>query len=354
MQGGIFSNRYLLTRTGPVAAIVDLDSCSTNLVPLGFNAHSFVQNPRHPERVWAMGMLAWAGGVAGAAKEDKIYGAEIDIRERKVLQNLLLPEGEGFAGHGFFTLNGDVLFIPRMDAKKGVNFLTGYDTSGSRKIVADYPLGPGVTHDAQLLANGNAMVTCSGIIGADFTARVKKDELIEIDIGSGKIVRRWAFDDDRQEINHFALLRDGTLLAVSNGSEGHVPGKAYIGRHDADVLPEIPFGGAVKPGRPGELLSIATNETQDRAAVTDVSGEPNDRRVLFIDIKRRAFIKEINHDSTGMAFDKKSGYFIGSSKDILIVDGNGNKITSKEAKRFANLGGFDGPHSLLAKIPQVS
>jgi hypothetical protein len=57
--------------------------------------------------------------------------------------------------------------------EKGVSYLTGYDASDCRrKAVADYLLGPGIIHDAQLLRDGTAMMASAGMTRYDFTISV--------------------------------------------------------------------------------------------------------------------------------------------------------------------------------------
>ncbi len=274
----------------------------------------------------------------------------MDLREKKLVQTQTLSADEVPAGHGFFTAEADVLFIPRMDIKTGASYLTGYDPSDWRRKVADYPLGPGFIHDAQLLRDGTAMIASSGLTRYDAQSRVKRDELFQIDLRSGKPVRRWVFDDEKQWMSHFAMLKDGTFLAVSDGMPGNAPGKAWRGHSDQETPREILFDGAVPPGRPGELLSLAVNEARNKAVVTN----PMNARLLVVDVEHPSFVRQIPYQGYGAVFDKKLGCFIASGENLRLLDGEGNTMTGKEAARFAKLGSFDSSHSLFAEVPQAS
>jgi hypothetical protein len=344
-QAGTFSGRRLVTATGQVAAIIDLEALRITHIPLGFIPHSFVQSPKNPDRVWAIKMESWAATLPISKEEmGQPWAAEMDLREQKVLQNLYLPETSGLSGHGFFTADAAVLFIPRIDMEKGSIYLTGYEANDCRKIVADYPVAPGTVHDSRLLPDGTAMVASSGFMKKyDSKLRVKKDELIQFDIHAGRSTRTWALDDDKQLLSHFAALKDGSFLVVSEGDIGNVPGMAYIGGRGSASLEEIPFSGHVKPGVPGELLSLAVNEARHRAVVTN----PQNFRLLVIDIEHRAFVKEITHHSFGMVFDEKAERFIGSGEGLYLLDAKGNADGNKEASRFKMPHSFDSAHSLL-------
>jgi hypothetical protein len=160
-QAGVFSGRRLVTMTQRQAAIIDLDTLKFITIPLGFNPHSFVQNPRNPDRVWAVCMTTWANGIADGTGSPP--AVEMDLRERRIVQSVRLPGNQGLTGHGFFTPDGSVFFSVRLDVDKGFNYLTGFDAADCRKIVADYPLVSGGVHDSRLLPDGTAMMASSGM-----------------------------------------------------------------------------------------------------------------------------------------------------------------------------------------------
>jgi hypothetical protein len=349
-QSGVFSGRRLVTMMGPTheAAIIDLDSLNFITIPLGFNPHSFVQNPRNPDRVWAVCMTTWTSdGSDGTGSPPAV---EMDLRERKIVQSLRLPENHGLTGHGFFTPDGSVFFSVRLDVDKGFNYLTGFDAADCRKIVADYPLVPGGVHDSRLLPDGTAMISSSGMTfvrGNEPYAgvRVKKEELIQFDIHSGQTIRAWSMDDDNQIAGHWAALKDGTLIEVGRTKiDGTEPGKVYIGKRDDASLREIPYTDRVKPGKPGELLSLAASDTQHIAVVTD----PSNNRLLVIDTERGAFVGAVDHSGLCLAFDERAGRFVAMGPNPCFLDGKGNPVDNKKSRRLKKLGCiFDSVHSLL-------
>src|ERR1043166_9452026 len=156
-QAGPAATRRLIVGSKSSACIIDLASGQLIRLPLGFMPHSFVRNPRWPDRVWAV--ERWDYQKPPGLKESV---AEIDLREGKVLRQFAAPAGSGFFGHGFFTPDGKVFFISCVEFEKGVGHLTGYDTEDF-KPVADYQIQPGAVHQCTPLEDGTVLAACSGI-----------------------------------------------------------------------------------------------------------------------------------------------------------------------------------------------
>jgi hypothetical protein len=345
-QASLFSGRRLITGMGPIVAIIDLETMKIEHIPLGFTPHSFVQNPRDSERIWAIEMKLWGDTSSIPKKKSSPSLAEMDLRKTKVAQSLPLPEGEGFSGHGFFSADASTLFIPRTNVRQYTNYLTGYDAADCRKTVVNCRLASGWMHDSRLQPDGTSMLAITGKPPPNTPPSPRFGEnngLIQLDPHTGKSIRAWSIEDEQQEAGHFAALEDGTLIVISNG-EPTTPGKVFIGRRDDASLKEVPYTERIKPGKSGELLSLAINKAQRIAVVTD----PVDSRLLIIDLETRTFVKEIEHRCFGVAFDEIGAEFIGTGDGICILDAMGNNVENLEGKRFKNLrDNFNVSHSLL-------
>jgi hypothetical protein len=340
-----FSGRRLVTGTGEAVAITDLDTLKIARIPIDFVPHNFVRNPRYPERVWAIKKKLYSQKFYDSPGKRGSSAVEVDMRTNTVLQKLYLPEGSEFFGHGFFSPDAGVLFVARIDLGNHTTtgYLTGYDAADCRKVVVDYKIAKGPVHDCRLMPDKTAMAACSGVTQKN--RRVQKGRIVKFDIAAGRVIKEWFIDDDKHMAGHFSALDDGTLIAISNRRpKVESPGKVYIGTREDTALKEIPYSDIVGPRQPGECLSIAVNEAQHIAVVTN----PENARLLVIDLKRRAFIREIQHFSFGVAFDAKAQRFISSGKDLFLLDAEGNAVLDKTSARVNTLSGpFNSSHSLL-------
>jgi hypothetical protein len=332
-------------------AAVNLGNARMRRMSLPFMPHCFVQNPPHPERVWAIERRVYADKPYMPPSARRPASAvEVDLGKMEILQKVRLNDTSEFFGHGFFTPDGKALFISRVDMEKGVGHLTGYDAADCSRIVADCEVTAGAIHETRILPDGTALVVGSGVKPAPgmrpFSGpRVKKGALIHYDLAAGRILKEWTVEADDQLAGHCRVLKDGTLLVVSRPRQDeNVPGKVHYGHWDGTALTAIPYTQAIPAGEPGECLTIAISEDERTTLITN----PQNHRILVVDARTGTFKDQIRQTVSGLVFDAERDLFIGSGDTLLLLDGAGKELHTEMSARFAQTHGpYASAHSLL-------
>jgi hypothetical protein len=305
---GAATHPYLITSKGrkkqTSLVAISLLSGGAITVPLGFEPHSFLQHPRHPNRIWAI--EKWGANAA-----------EIDLHEGQVRKVLRCPSNKQFYGHGLFAADGTTLFIVRVDLTKGIGHLVGFDTATYQQV-EDYQVTVGGLHDSQLLPDGTMLVTSSGLYEYhdddkhDFK-RIEDSSLVHIDLQSGKKLEQKFIHDDARVIGHFAQTAGGGIIALTSIADEAISekdfGHIYLGNVQSNKLRKLDIDPATGPYK-GEMLSVAANDDGTMAMITN----PNGRKMVVIDPKNGTYITTLMMAGTaGVCYYKPARQFISSA-----------------------------------------
>lgn len=334
-------SQCLIVGSGKGAALANLTTNEIQKIDLNFAPHSFVQHPHHPKRF--IGIEKWGTG-----------GAEIDFETGKITQIDSLSQTQ-FYGHGFYHESKGCFFITRVDVYDGSGHLTGFDKETFEKK-HDYRVTAGGLHDCHQMSDGSYLVACSGIRTRAFLPPIHNGEkiatssLVQVDVnGDGKILNEMKIKDEDQVLGHFAVTQKNQILALSGPSYTagiDKPGKLYYSPDGKQDLEEVVLPDDVLKNIKGEMLSVALNKRESRAAVTNPLG----KTILLIDMNKGKFIKATGETWRGVAFDPLSDQFVGTNPGIETIGSDfadlSEVIFKKQHGEVSDIE-LSGAHSLL-------
>jgi hypothetical protein len=308
----------LIVGTDNSASLINLISHTVNQIVLSFKPHSFIQHPQVSSRFIAI--EKWGPNAA-----------EVDFETGSVkpLEN---DDTHHFYGHGFYQKQGNTVFISRVDKQTGLGYFTGYKLD-DYTIINHYHVAPGGLHECRHLPDDTVMVTSSGIKADNYAApqsgtRVAPSALLHIDVNASvKVIGEMPIPDDEQILGHFSITKAGQILALSGPKPGPETGsgKLYYSPNIHTPLKAITFDANLQNRTQGEMLSVALNTDETRAAVTNPTG----KNIILIDMLAGTVIKTMQRNWHGVAFDPLQKMFVGSYPGLDVVDD-----TFKEIKKF--------------------
>lgn len=332
------SRNWLIVAGGDFACLVDLEKQTLKTLPIGYNAHSFMPHPAGGLRF--IGIEKWGPNAT-----------DLDFASGKT-RPLNSGEGYHFYGHGIYSPDHKNVFITRVDHKTGLGHLVGYDPE-SHEILNDFQVTPGGLHECQRLPDGSMMVTSSGISSTDYAnpqlgKRQEASALKRVDLGgSGEVIGQLAIEDDHQILGHFTVTGKGQILALS----GPAPGKSrhgylYYSPAPTESLRRLTFDPALESTLIGEMLSVALNQDQTRAAVTN----PASKTSILVDMEEGKVLNfvQFNQKTSSIAFDTSRNQFLTGSIVLKAIDeGFEHQEPFTLTHSNASMPAIDGAHSLV-------
>lgn len=283
------------------AVLLDLKTLRGKRIPIGFNAHSFIQHPQNPRCF--IGIEKW--GTSAAA---------VDFQTHTV-KRLSSGQDYNFYGHGVCFGDRMTIFIARVDQKTGRGHLVGYNPN-TYEIERDYQVTPGGLHQCRLLPDGNLMVTSSGLVTLGYGAnpqagtRQASTALIKIDSKTGKLLKELPISDPDAILAHFDITKNGKIVALcGRTAHGHRNGSLYFADSLDGPLRKVEWEDPATQPLDGEILSVAMNIDQSLAVVTC----PISRIATLIDVNVGRVLKTIDSRSPWVAYDEVRQNFIGGS-----------------------------------------
>ncbi|MBU6235614.1 MAG: DUF1513 domain-containing protein [Alphaproteobacteria bacterium] len=332
----------LIVASQKQAALIDLAAGDVKTVDIGFSAHSFVQHPTNPKKFIAI--EKWG---ANSAEVDFGTGTQRPIRHGK-------DEMTQYYGHGFYHEAKKAIFITRVDITSGRGFLSGYNPD-TYEIMYDYPVTPGGLHECHRMADGTYMVACSGVKTHNFLPPIYGDKfgpssLVKVDVDNdGKVLGELPIHDDFI-IGHFGLTKKNQVLALSTASykDTNLPGNLYYSPDCIEPLKKIEIPAEVAKNLKGEMLSVALNEKEDLAAVTNPMG----KTVLLINMENGTLVEAINDSWRSISYDPVNDRFIGATPNIEAIgqDFSGATPLSIKQKEGSPQYEFTGAHSIIKMV----
>lgn len=334
----------LVVGSGKGVALANLATNEVTKIDLGFSPHSFIQHPHYPKRFIAI--EKWGTG-----------GTEIDFETGTVI-NIDGNNQNQMYGHGFYNEAKDCFFITRVDVTNGNGYLSGFDRNSLKKKY-DYWVTPGGLHDCHRMSDGSYLVACSGVQTRTYLPPIHNGEKVatsslkKIDVdGDGKILAEMKIKDEDQILGHFAVTKTNQILALSGPSYAagnEAPGKLYYSPDAKAPLEEIPLPEDVLKNIKGEMLSVALNKRESRAAVTNPMG----KIILLIDMKRGRFIKAVNETWRGVAFNPQTNQFVGTNPGLETIEADFSDLSEIVFQKPTDADHqieLSGAHSLLRSL----
>ena len=154
------------------------------------------------------------------ARRPGLFAVVIDLQRLKRTTVIAPPEDRRFAGHGFFSVDGKLLYATEndFDGERGV--IGVYDATGGYKRVGEFPtygVGP---HEALLLSDGRTIAVANGgiLTHPDFP-RLKlnlatmEPSMVLIDAATGDLIRKAVLPAGLHQLSlrHMAEVGKGTL-----------------------------------------------------------------------------------------------------------------------------------------------
>ncbi|HEX7116197.1 MAG TPA: DUF1513 domain-containing protein [Steroidobacter sp.] len=265
---GILLSAFENARGDQFIGGVDLGAARVFGAQVPVRAHGCAIDPNDPLR--AIFFARRPGTIAFELRRDS-------MQVRKLFET---PEGRHLSGHGVFSPQGDLLFVPEHDYERKRGVVSVRDTRSFR-IVDELDTQGIDPHEVALTHGGRElMVANGGILTHPRTFRRKLNiptmdpSLCLIDVTNGTCREQWRLEDHLLSIRHLALASDGTAAIglQYEGEKQNAPGIVALYRPGRGLAlltaPESELG-AFK----GYVSSVAISEQHDLIAAACPFGE---------------------------------------------------------------------------------
>lgn len=351
--GYSFESLADLARAGAANLIVGTDKkvCSINLktleettLDISFRAHSFLQHPQHANRFWTI--EKWGR-----------FAAEIDLSSKSVLFQLKSPKNTQFGGHGFFSPKGDVLFITVVDFTTGQGYLAGYDVT-HYKLITKVQITAGTLHDCHVQQDGTIIAASSGLKMVKYTKatsgpRIEPASVVRFNLHNNTVIDKYEIADSGQSISHLTATNDGSIFALSVQTENSKSqsGNIYFLKSGGKNLNEVELPELVKQALIGEMLSIAIDEANQTAVITNPTGHT----LVFVDTVTGKYLTHLTGQSfSNVSFDQIQKRFVAGGMSMAAIDAREKVINPLHIKnphvadkKSKHSGLLNGSHSFI-------
>lgn len=305
-----YGGRFLIVGGSGGACLIDLQARALKFLKLGFEAHSFLPHPAGGLRF--IGMEKWGPSAA-----------DLDF-ETGAVKPFNSGEHFHFYGHGLYSPAHKNIFITRVDHTTGLGHLVGYDPD-TLEIRNDFQVTPGGLHECHWLPDGSMMVTSSGISPGGYAnpqagKRSEPSALKRVDMeGKGEVLGQLAIEDDDQILGHFTITGKGQILALSGPvPRGPPHGYLYYSPTPTEKLRRLEMGPELEAHLKSEMLSVALNGDQTRAAVTN----PASGTIILVDMVEGKILTFAHQEARSVAFDRFDGKFLTGMGALTAIDEN--------------------------------
>jgi hypothetical protein len=180
------------------------------------------------------------------------------------------PQGRHLAGHGVFSRDGSLLYVPEYDYEHVRGLISVRETRDFR-VVAEIDTHGIDTHEIAWLADGRRLLVANGGIQTTPTSYRRKlniptmdPSLCEIDATTGNCLGQWRLPDHLLSVRHLSLATND-VAAVGlqyEGEAANAPGIVALHRPGTGLtLLESPHTERVK--FQGYVASVAVSEREN-------------------------------------------------------------------------------------------
>lgn len=343
-------------------AVFDVNSMKHTRIPLPFKPHSFVQDPKHPSRVWSF--EKWGA-----------HAAVVDVVDLKVIRHLKAKDARWFFGHGVHLSGTRTVLASEVSTQTYGGHLVGYDMD-SFQIVATPEVCKGQVHDVKVTQAGDIVFASGGVIGgpsmgnAEKARRVAPAAVVRFDAAKEAVIDRMETDEQEQVVNHLALLSGNRVLAMAsnfymdqrkqirdkaladNVPVGKLPGvddcgHVFVGTLGDKTLNRVALPEDVISQMRGEVLSAARSAEDGYVLVTNPLGV----RTLILREEDLALLGTVDLPVGSVVLDRAHKRFVaGAQQGLFSIDDNALTAEGKPTAVKLAMGIFNASHSTIIHV----
>ncbi len=259
------------------------------------------------------------------------FAVVVDLKRRRATHTIPSIEGRHFAGHGFFSPDGALLYATENAYDLEAGMLGVYDVAADFRRIGEIETGGLDPHQALPLADGRTVAIANGgiLTHPDFgreklNLATMEPTLCYVDRITGDLVEKTVLPANLHQlsIRHMSIDRHG---AVWFGGQYEGPAEddvLLVGRHQRGgepALVDAPL--AATRGLRNYVGSVSKNRSGSRIATTS----PRGGSILIWDAETVGFIEQRDFaDVCGIAPDK--------GEDFLASSGTGHMTGAGEAE----------------------
>ncbi|MBK9975198.1 MAG: DUF1513 domain-containing protein [Planctomycetes bacterium] len=263
------------------------------LLDIGFLVHGVIPNPKKPERVIVF------------QKKGK-GGAEVDLKENKIIARIDPSAGCEFYGHGGYTADASILYATEYDATTYEGRMVVRDAN-SYKVLSQFQTFGEWPHDCQFLDQGRTVAVTNG--GGHLEGG-SKPNVCYIDVASGKLIEKIEFENPRINAGHLFVTPSGDLAVLHAMREGldtkEAPGALSL-RKKGGSLQTMVDPADITTAMKGETLSHSWYAKDNVIGVTNPFGD----LVTFWSLTDQKYVsKRKIKQPRGLALTLDQKYFV--------------------------------------------
>lgn len=241
-------------------------------------------------------------------------------------EELALPEGHHFYGHGVFAPDGDYLYATENDYRRARGVVGVYDARPGRgyERVGEFETGGIGPHELLLMPDGETLCVANGGMETHpdygksiLNASTMQPSLVYLDRRSGKLLEQHALADEWRQlsIRHLAVDGAGCVWAGCQyaNPDGRRPGLVLRHRR-GEALQTL----ACPPDQLRAMRNYVGSVTVNARGTVVATSSPLGGRVLFWDVAHGAVLDAVAlPDVCGVAQHGDDGFLLSSGHGIL-------------------------------------
>jgi hypothetical protein len=175
-------------------------------------------------------------------------------------------------------------------------------------------------------------------------AAVERSSLVQVGL-DGKFIGKKFLESDVQSIGHFAVMPDGTVIAVTRtvGGKDAVPGTAYVSARGTEPFREIDWPEDLRGRFKGSMLGVAFDQQNNVAVISN----PQSALMMFLDTRDWSVTGHVEKNAKGIEFLPGTGEFYCSGADEFRIKSLPGADRNYPVTTVADSGGFHNQHNLL-------
>ncbi|MCA8914030.1 MAG: DUF1513 domain-containing protein [Planctomycetes bacterium] len=266
------------------------------ITDIGFLPHGVIKNPTAPHKV-----LVFEKKGRG--------GAEIDLKENKVINRIEPGDGRAFYGHGAYSTDHKVIYATQYDEETYEGTMVLRDATDF-KVIGDFPTHGEWPHDCQFIDDGKTVAITNG--GGNIKGGAAPN-VSYVNVADGKLIEKIEFDNAAINAGHLIISDHGDLAVGHAMREGLDTREALGG---LSIRPKnAKFKTMVTPAEvtgamKGETLSLCMLHDKKIVAATNPYGRPNGI-VTFWNYETQKYVDKLEIEQPrGVALTLDNKYWI--------------------------------------------
>ena len=253
--------RFVFTQLSIDQTIKDKGAAQKLITDIGFLAHGVIKNPTTSQKV-----LVFEKKGRG--------GAEIDLKENKVINRIEPGDGMAFYGHGAYSADNKIIYATQYDEETYEGRMVLRDATDF-KITGDFPTYGEWPHDCQFIDEGKTVAITNG--GGNIKGGAAPC-VTYVDVKTGELIEKIEFENAAINAGHLMISGGGDLAVAHAMREGLDTREALGGlslRPKDGEFKTMVTPAAVTGAMKGETLSLCMLADKKIVAASNPYGRPN-------------------------------------------------------------------------------